>query len=257
MGNIASNDSPIPNPVERVNRVLKMMISTFVKKDHRSWNVHLHEFRFAVNNTTHSSVGDSPAVLNLSRASCVVSSLRRVVEGEPLLESKDPRAWAQRMRRLPLLHDIVTESPERAHTRQARYYDSHRRDIRYRVGDLVWRRNRVLSSAADNVAAKLAAAFIGPFRVIKVLSPVVYEVETKGTRMIPKVHVSDLKPFVGENPNERTTENNNNPLILAKNESTRKTGTERCRPPPQSGAAVPGSPPRSLSETPSPLHQGP
>ncbi|XP_076385625.1 uncharacterized protein LOC143264066 [Megachile rotundata] len=220
------------------------MISSFIEKDHREWNVHLHEFRFAVNTAVHSSAGESPAVLNFGRAPRSVGSIRRAVEGEPLLSRRDPQAWAQRSRRLLLLHDLVREQLERAHKRQAKYYNARHRDIKYRVGDLVWRRNRVLSSAAENVAAKLAAAYIGPFQIKKVLSPVVYELETTGTRMVPKVHVSDLKPFVGDDPDDGPPLTPPNE-VLFKDAASRKEGRAgdipQCSgaPPPRTGIRPP------------------
>ena len=64
------------------------------------------------------------------------------------------------------------------------------------VGDLVVRRNHVLSAAAQNFAAKLAPKFTGPCLVKKVLSPVIHELEDVDSHRISKVHISDLKPFV-------------------------------------------------------------
>ena len=40
---------PQTNLVERSNRTLKAMISAFVGADHRNWDLHVHEFRHAVN----------------------------------------------------------------------------------------------------------------------------------------------------------------------------------------------------------------
>jgi len=40
---------PQANPVERVNRVLKTMIVSFIGEDHCEWDVHLVDFRFAYN----------------------------------------------------------------------------------------------------------------------------------------------------------------------------------------------------------------
>lgn len=57
---------PQANPVKRVNRVLKTMIVAFLERDHREWNEHLRNFRFAYNTAHHSSIGISPALLNLS-----------------------------------------------------------------------------------------------------------------------------------------------------------------------------------------------
>ena len=53
------------NPVERLNRVYKTMITSFLEKDHRDWDVHLDEFLFAYNTAVHSSLKVSLAYLNL------------------------------------------------------------------------------------------------------------------------------------------------------------------------------------------------
>ena len=55
------------NPVERVNRNLRPMINSFLADDHRDWDLHLNELRFALNSTVHSPLGVSPAFLNLGR----------------------------------------------------------------------------------------------------------------------------------------------------------------------------------------------
>uniref|UniRef100_A0A6V7JG33 Integrase catalytic domain-containing protein n=1 Tax=Bracon brevicornis TaxID=1563983 RepID=A0A6V7JG33_9HYME len=58
---------PQANPVERVNRVLKAMIRAILEEDHREWDRHLYEFRFAYNTAHHSSINMSPAFSNFGR----------------------------------------------------------------------------------------------------------------------------------------------------------------------------------------------
>ena len=55
------------NPVEPVNRVLKTMISIFVGKDHRDWDLHLSELAFALNTSVHTATGITPAFLNFGK----------------------------------------------------------------------------------------------------------------------------------------------------------------------------------------------
>jgi len=81
---------PQANPVKRVNRVLKTMIVSFIGEDHREWDVHLADFRFAYNTAFHSSPGTSSAFLNLSRELLPPNLLRDrgwdtvgVTEGDP------------------------------------------------------------------------------------------------------------------------------------------------------------------------------
>ena len=78
--------TPIPpyhaqaDPVERANGTLKTLISMYVKADHREWDVHIHEFRHALNTAMQSTTKVSPAFLNFGRHSRPVKSLRREVE---------------------------------------------------------------------------------------------------------------------------------------------------------------------------------
>lgn len=73
--------SPIPphdppaSPVERLNRILKSMMIAYLEQDHRDWDLHLTEFRFAFNTASHSSITLSPAFLNLGRIPHSVESL--------------------------------------------------------------------------------------------------------------------------------------------------------------------------------------
>lgn len=69
------------NPVEQVNRVLKTMIQTFIEDNEREWDAHIHEFRFAYNTATHSSLKVSPAFLNLGREPRPRMQLRSELEG--------------------------------------------------------------------------------------------------------------------------------------------------------------------------------
>ena len=55
------------NPVERTNRVLKTMLVSFVEQDHRDWDLFLKDFMFAYNTSVHSTMGGTPAFLNMGR----------------------------------------------------------------------------------------------------------------------------------------------------------------------------------------------
>jgi len=186
---------PQANPVERVNRVLKTMIIAFLGQDHREWDVHLKDFRFAYNTAHHSSIGASPAFVNLGRELEPIHSLRRRCRTAVEVRAGEAAGWAERMEKLQSLHAWVAENLEQAHRKQASYYNLRRRDRVFGVGELVLRRQHVLSSAAQNVAAKLAPKFCGPVKIKKILSPVVYELEGLDGIALGKVHVQDIKPY--------------------------------------------------------------
>ena len=51
---------PEANPTERVNRVLKGMIRSFLTDNQRVWDKHLFEFATAINSAVHDVTGYSP-----------------------------------------------------------------------------------------------------------------------------------------------------------------------------------------------------
>ena len=225
---------PQANPCERTNRTLKTMIKTYLGEDHRNWDQHLPEFRYAINSATQATTRVSPAFLNHGWHPRQIKSLRRQVEQEdnPVIETLDPAFWSERMKRLNHLRDYVIKFIDKAQSRQKKNYDKGRRDIQYEIGDWVVRETQVLSNAAKHFSAKLAPNYEEPVRIVKILSPVVYEVETISGSRIPKVHVSQLKPFHPRDTDSAPPENNINPDVYVSSESPdhrRRNPVRSCR----------------------------
>lgn len=85
----------------------------------------------------------------------------------------------------------------KARAGQKAQYDRSHREVHYQVGDLVLRRNHVLSDATKGISASLSAKWSGPYRVETKMSPLVYKlVDSNGRPSGGPVNVSDLKPFV-------------------------------------------------------------
>ena len=102
----------------------------YVKADHREWDVHIHEFRHALNTVMQSTIKVSPAFLHFRRHPRPVKSLRRQVEtqsrGLQLIERVDPEVRQHRIKRLDVLRDMVAKNIERAGDQQERLYNSPR-----------------------------------------------------------------------------------------------------------------------------------
>ncbi|XP_043479910.1 KRAB-A domain-containing protein 2-like [Leptopilina heterotoma] len=186
---------PQADPVERVNRVVRTMIIAFIERSHREWDLHLPEFRFAHNTAYHSSIQSTPAFLNFGREPSAAISLRRELEREMDIVHQPPLTWSKRMQQLNELRSSIVHALDSAFQKQSLYYNRKRRDQRYEVGDLVWKKQRVLSSADRHFMAKLADAFHGPFIVTKRISNVVYVLEDLQGQSMGKFSVQDLKPY--------------------------------------------------------------
>nr|XP_012222819.1 PREDICTED: uncharacterized protein LOC105672455 [Linepithema humile] len=176
------------------------MVISFIEKDHREWDEHLSEFRFAYNTAFHSSLWTSPAFLNLGKELEPVQSLKRRDNKVTEIERRDTTEWGERMTRLQSLREWIVENLDQAFQKQSSRYNLRRRDKRFEVGDLVLKRQHVLSSAAQNIAAKLAHKFQGPLKISRVISPVVYELVQLDGSPAEKIHVQDLKSYCLPDP---------------------------------------------------------
>lgn len=62
-------------------------------------------------------------------------------------EVKDPKFWLERMRRLGAYQDLIKRFLFKALSRQAEGYNKGKREVEFKVGDLVMRRDHHLSDA--------------------------------------------------------------------------------------------------------------
>ena len=184
------------NPTERANRVLKTMIVAFLRADHRDWDLHLHEFRFSYNTAVHGSLRVTPAFLNFGREPLPYRSLCNEVGEKQQRCVPKPSEWLEGGKRLSHLRDFIRKNLDRAYETEAKYYKKHRRERHFNVGDLVLKRERVLSNKEKDIAAKLSDKFSGPHKVVRRLSPVVFRLVDSRGKYVGKEHVRHLKPYV-------------------------------------------------------------
>ncbi|GLV46190.1 hypothetical protein CBL_02907 [Carabus blaptoides fortunei] len=105
-----------------------------------------------------------------------------------------PEEHLVRLQKLADCMELARVNLARAATTQSRYYNLRHRATRFHVGNLVMRKDHVLSSTAKGFAAKLAPRYSGPYRVEKCISNQTYALkEVHGHRQCHS-HIKDLKP---------------------------------------------------------------
>lgn len=169
------------------------MITAFLGDNHREWNEHIAEFRFAYNTAFHTFAGNNPRVSQSWPRTPAVGRERQ--EDGIAIDETDTEEWRERMEKVKSLHEWVIENLNSAHEKQARYYNLRRRDRRFAIGDLVLKRQHVLTSAAGDID-EVSAKFHGPFTISRILSPVMYELRDSANREIEKIYIKDLKAYV-------------------------------------------------------------
>lgn len=184
--------TPQVNLVERYNKTIMTAVAAFVKDNHRSWDENLYKVQFAINSAVNESTGFSPFFLVHGREPVLNGSFYKDTDKD--YEVGMPRE--EYAGNFGILQDIfrqVRENLFQAHAENATHYNLRRRPAKYAVGDIVWKRTYSQSDAEKFFTTKLAPKY-EKCRVVKVLSPLVYElVRVADNHPIGTWHIKDFK----------------------------------------------------------------
>lgn len=188
--------SPQCNFVERNNRTIGTVLRSYVK-EHRSWDDEILKIQRAINTAKHEVTGYSPSFLVFGRHTPISGRFYGTLENNQDVEVMpgDRESYAANLKELTPIFLEVRKKLHDAYERNSRYYNLRKRDVSFNEGDLVWRRNKVLSDAANRFTAKLAPRYILS-KIRKKISNLVYDLvnEDNGSK-VGKYHIKDLKPY--------------------------------------------------------------
>ncbi|UYV81653.1 K02A2.6-like, partial [Cordylochernes scorpioides] len=178
---------------ERLNKTLTDMISMYVDVDQKNWDNILPYVTFAYNTARQETTGFSPFFLVHGRE--VETPLDFILPCQPAGTAEDYVGHlvtnAEDARMLARLNILQAQSKEKER------YDKKHQEVTYKEGDLVWVFTPVRTVG---LSEKLLKRYFGPYRVIRKISSVNYQVEgVKNTRRRRKtqdiVHVVRMKPY--------------------------------------------------------------
>jgi hypothetical protein len=176
-----------------VKKWVEGYLRNYVSGQQQAWIKWLHLGEHCYNTTHHMSIRMSPfrALYGYDAPSFVY-----LVFGE----SKAPKAkyWLQESQ--DILR-VLRENLQVAQNQQKMYADRHWVEHNFEVGDLVFLRLHPYqqSSLKKSGAEKLKPHFYGPYKVIKRVGEVAYELELpEGSRIHNVFHVSCLKKELGQ-----------------------------------------------------------
>jgi len=178
---------------ERANRTIEEILRCYVSPHHDDWDDHLATLEFAYNDSIQASTGVTPFYANYGRHPYSPLALffppaRKEAESESL------QAFAARMQGL---YRKVRLAILMAQKRQAAQANKNRRDLEFKVGDLVWLHASFRRSHMTvlNARAKLNPNWLGPFPVKRVISRAAYELEfpLAYQKIHSVIHVSFLR----------------------------------------------------------------
>jgi hypothetical protein len=188
-----ANHPQTDGQTERANRTVEEILRCYVSPHHDDWDEHLATLEFAYNDSLHASTGVTPFFALYGRHPYSPLSLyfppaRKPDEKESVTEFADRIQSLYRQVRLAIL---------KAQQRQAKYAYKSRKEKTFEVGERVWLDSAYRRSylTARNAKPKLNPTWLGPFKVKRVISDVVYELDfpLSYQKIHPVVHVSFLK----------------------------------------------------------------
>lgn len=205
--------------VENHNATMKNQLYHYANAKHTDWDVYLHTVEQAYNTTVSAATGYTPFYAMFGRemqTSDVVGLEDDLVGVSGESVDEDGRTWVDVLcARLDMAWTKITERAHENHVRKNRMgkgisdFNEEsgrvRKNLRshpyreYAPGDQFYRKRNPLrefksetDKAKYKIARKLQARFEGPYVVTERLSPVLYEAEVNGRRVI--VHAINMKP---------------------------------------------------------------
>jgi hypothetical protein len=174
---------------ENANGILENTLRHFVGPYQRDWDQYLAVVEFAMNNSYHSGIRNTPFMLN-----CGQHPMDPVLAG---LRHKNPAVskflgnWEEQVSKAKTFYAIAQ--------RYKQYADKHRRpSADYKPGDQVLFKTKFFQ-LTSGLSRKLAPRWVGPFTVKEVLHPhklaVRLDLPSRAKLMHPVFHVSSLRPY--------------------------------------------------------------
>lgn len=183
--------TPQVNTVERQNKSIVTIISTYIENDHRAWDLLIPKVQFALNTSVSEVTGYTPAFLVFGREllACGSHYLNPDVE-EVIFQPRD--SYAENLGILSPIFDKVQSLLLQAHSRNTKYYNLRRKSAEFEVGDIVWRKTYYQSDKDKYFSKKLAPKYI-KCRIIEKRSPLIYELEDMNHNHLGVWHIKDIK----------------------------------------------------------------
>jgi hypothetical protein len=180
---------------ERMNRIVEDTIRHYVSPTLDDWDEHLPQVEFAINNSHHEGLKNTPFYLNY-----------RQHPRTPLTSQLPTRSTAQDSGKIPKVYQLTRDQMvfltrarrclQSAQDRQKYYFDRRTTPVTFNVGRevLLSTKNITLKHPGSN---KLLPKWIGPFPIVQKYSDVVYKLQLPDTmtRIHPVFHVALLSKY--------------------------------------------------------------
>lgn len=185
---------PQANPVERVNRTIKPMISAFINDKHNEWDENLSKIQFAYNTVPHAGSRISPFYLNHGREALAKRAITPSENKSQLVSDDSVDCWVKRISKIDeFRHKVENRLKIYSDKRLARVNSDKTKSVEISVGTEVYYPTKKLSNKAEGYSSKLAHRYSEPAIVKRIVGPMIVELTDQSGKNIGKYYVTDLK----------------------------------------------------------------
>ncbi|MCO5614804.1 hypothetical protein L7F22_069088 [Adiantum nelumboides] len=187
--------------LEEANSTVLDLLKCYVSEHKATWEHYLPLVEYAYNNTVHTSTGKAPF---------------EIVEGgkkvPPILQTKDKIFEADKyVQNMDEAYRKIKLALEKTQSKQKKAADRHRRELVFSLGDWVllrFEKARLRKmKGKERLFPKLGMRYYGPFQVCDKINDVAYRLKLpEGWKIHNAFHVSLLRPFVGDVPEDMVPE---------------------------------------------------
>lgn len=181
---------PQANPVERVNKSIKSALRTYTHDNHREWDKYIHHIGCALRTAIHGSINCTPYYANFGQE-MIVSGRDHLVE-ENL--SKINKVPTDRFIKLENVRNQISANLVKAYQEYSSRYNLRSRKVEFNVGEIVLKKNFILSDAAKGISASLNPTFVKAI-VKEKLGTSCYRLNNMSGKNIGVFSVRDIKKF--------------------------------------------------------------
>ena len=171
--------------VERANRTIVEGLRAFVNSRKDDWQQYLHLFEFAYNNTVHSVTKTTPFFLNYGRHPTTVASLLNPELPPDLYNGDASKFLSDLHSAIATAHTCINAANEKA----AALYPT-RKAMKFGVNDQV-----LLPSRCFRATRKLDSPYVGPFRIVRQVTPHTFELAGLPPGCSVTWNVRHFKPY--------------------------------------------------------------